>query len=292
MLHPVYSLRQQGIKTEYSSQMASGALRKFLKSFADGEEEYIHSMRMMYSYIYERSKAKSGKKYFLDKTPRYYFIIPELRRIFPNAKFLFLVRNPAAVLISIINTWIIENWFYLYEFKSDLMHALEFIINAMDHMGDQCHMVHYEKFVSNADKEIQIICNFLEVDIFPEMIDYGMQNLPKWHLGDQDKVHQHVRPNVQIAEKWVDLLKNPQVYRLALEYVNYLGQDLFKTLGYDFSSVIKKIRSFKSSSFHNLFTYSLISLLKKSPNQRNLFERYLKRINAAIIRSGSMDTEK
>lgn len=292
MLHPVYSLRQKGIESEYGTKMASDALKRFFVSFENGEEEYINSMRTMYLYIYECAKAKSNKKYFLDKTPRYYFIIPELRRLFPKAKFIFLLRNPVAVLTSIINTWIKENWFYLYEFKSDLIHAPNLIINGMDDLKDKCHVIRYENIIENPYDEIQAICDFLDVEILPEMVDYGKQNLPKWQLGDQKCVYQNARPNLQIAEKWVDSLKNPQIWRLARDYINTLAEDLYNKLGYDFSAVSKKINSYKYHGFLNLFTYSLISLLNKSPSERNVTDRYLKRINAAIIRRNPIETIK
>jgi len=59
--------------------------------------------------LYNRALEVAGKRFFLDKTPRYYFIIPELKNVFPEAKFIILLRNPLAVLSSILNTWFQNN---------------------------------------------------------------------------------------------------------------------------------------------------------------------------------------
>ena len=48
------------------------------------------------------SKEGLPGKYVLDKTPRYYHILPELLELFPKAKFVLLQRNPLSVFASIL----------------------------------------------------------------------------------------------------------------------------------------------------------------------------------------------
>ena len=102
MLHLVYGLRPSGLEAEYNAQYAYLALKGFLDETPDGESAYVEALRNVALCLYEKALEPSGKKYFLDKTPRYYFIIPELHRIFPKAKFIFILRNPLAVLSSIL----------------------------------------------------------------------------------------------------------------------------------------------------------------------------------------------
>ena len=105
MLHPFYALRgTSGISTEYSTYPAHRALMNFLSTFDQGEELFFEGVRRMYGHFYEKALDTSGSRYFLDKTPRYYLIIPELIQTFPKAKFIILLRNPLAVLSSMVKT--------------------------------------------------------------------------------------------------------------------------------------------------------------------------------------------
>ena len=50
---------------------------------------------LMYSHLYNCALKDTGKKFFfLDKTPRYHYIISEIYRTFPKAKLIILLRNP------------------------------------------------------------------------------------------------------------------------------------------------------------------------------------------------------
>ena len=62
----------------------------------DGKDLYIEALRQMGGKLYNRVLEVSGKQIFLDKTPRYYLIIPELKKIFPEAKFLNLYGSTEA----------------------------------------------------------------------------------------------------------------------------------------------------------------------------------------------------
>ena len=70
MLHPLYALRPEGYEAEYNADWAQSAVRDFLQALPGGEDEYLEGVRRMYTYLYERAFAGSGKRYFLDKTPR------------------------------------------------------------------------------------------------------------------------------------------------------------------------------------------------------------------------------
>ena len=123
MLHPLYALRPEGYEVEYNAEWARNAVQGFVDELPDGKEAYFNGLRRMYSYLYNCAATSSGKRYFLDKTPRYYFIISELYKTFPEARFIILLRNPLAVLCSIINTWTQDDWFKLYLYKQDLLEA-------------------------------------------------------------------------------------------------------------------------------------------------------------------------
>src|SRR5262249_40497787 len=110
MLHPLYALRAQGHTADYNAEWARAALKDFCDNLEGGEQAYLEALRGMGVSLYNQALQRSGRPCFLDKTPRYYQICPELRRTFPEAKFILLLRNPLAVLSSILTSWIHEDW--------------------------------------------------------------------------------------------------------------------------------------------------------------------------------------
>ena len=68
------------------------------------KEKYILLDREFRKFVlnFYNNYGNSRNLYFLDKSPRYYHILSSLLRIFPDSKFIILLRNPLAVLNSIL----------------------------------------------------------------------------------------------------------------------------------------------------------------------------------------------
>ena len=118
----LYALRREGIATEYNARLAQRGLREFIGTLPQGHETLLASVRASGMSLYGAALASSGKERFLDKTPRYYLIIPELMETFPEATFLFLVRNPLDVFSSILQRHARGDWTRLG--RRDLLHDL------------------------------------------------------------------------------------------------------------------------------------------------------------------------
>jgi hypothetical protein len=263
MLHPLYALRSKGYEAEYNAHLAWLGGQSFLRTLPDGEEEYIEGVRRMYTYLYERALLNSGKRYFLDKTPRYYFITSELHHTFPKACYIILLRNPLAVLISILNTWAGESRFSLYKYKYDLTRAPHLLLEAVDALGKQCAIVHYEQLVRDPENQTRGICGRLGIDFAPEMVEYGHHNLPRWRFGDQQEVYHHTRPALRNTEKWVLALDRPQVWRLANDYLQFLGPKIVEQMGYSFHELQQILEAHRPRRIRLWLTFPLAWLLNK-----------------------------
>jgi hypothetical protein len=189
-------------------------------------------VRRMYGYIYKRALGASGKRFFLDKTPRYFWIIPELRATFPAARFLVLFRNPLAVMSSILQLRIERRWAYLQEWKGDLIEAPGRIVQAVDELGPSAHVVHYEALVSDPEREMQSICQSLGISFVPGMSEYGNNGLPKFKMGDPVKVYKHGGPTKSYADAWQEKLHDPQIWRILSDYLELLGPATVARMGY------------------------------------------------------------
>ncbi len=272
MLHPLYALRHEGYQAEYNEQSARVAVKGFLKALPGGKDEYIEGVRRMYAYLYGRALAGSKKKYFIDKTPQYYFIIPELCRIFPQAHYIIILRNPLAVLCSILRTWIRENWFLLHEYKHDLIRAPRLLLKGAELLGERGTVVHYEQLVMNPESTIQEVCERLGVDFVPRIVEYGGHNVPKWRHGDKGEVYSHTRPVPRTPEKWVQAITDPQVWRLANDYLQLLGEEIVDQMGYSYKELKEMLEAHRPHQIRLCFAFSLAWLLKKPAKDRRRWE--------------------
>ena len=241
MLHPIYALRTKGHTAEYDSDWAYSALQTFLEGNGPSESVYDEALRSFAAVLYGSKLENTGKRLFLDKTPRYYFIIPELRRIFPEAKFIFLIRNPLAVLSSILSTWIGTEWHWLTACRHDLLTAPQAIVAGIDLLSSDAIVVHYEQLVTAPVETAETICHQLRIEYEPGMIQYGTAEIQRYELGDQGTVYGHVRPVTASLDRWVDLANQPQTRRFVLEYLDILGPALLSRLGYSYESIRTKL---------------------------------------------------
>ena len=259
MLHPIYALKGSGLEAEYGAKWAKEGVEEFLVHYTDGERVYDDAIRAWAQVIYGNALDRSGKKYFLDKTPRYFFIIPELYRLFPKAKFIFLIRNPLAVLASELSTYVKGNWPILGLFQPDLLLAPHRLLEGIELLGRDAITVHYEKFVSTPEASISALCQYLGIAFHPEMLDYSRTPAPKGKMNDPVGVHQHVRPSTNSVDKWKQMANDAQTRHFASAYLHGLGQEVFERLGYSFDEISRVFPETMCNvdSGSNLFPWSI-----------------------------------
>ncbi|HEX8649817.1 MAG TPA: sulfotransferase [Pyrinomonadaceae bacterium] len=284
MLHPLYGLRSEGYDAEYSAPTARLAVREFLGTIPRGEEEYVEGVRRMCAHLYGQALAASGKRYFLDKTPRYYLVIPELLSVFPEAHYIILLRNPLATLHSIIKTWIKDQWGWLYYYRNDLIKAPRLLMEGATLAGARSLVVHYEQLLANPQHELRRICEKLGEDFTGEMIEANGQNLPHWRYGDQQGVYRHTRPVALNAQKWVEALSEPQFWRVADDYLRRLGRERVEEMGYDYAELQDALDSHSPTRTRRWLTFSLDWYLERQMEKRPRWERGVARLKHLLRR--------
>ena len=103
MLGPVHALKGPVAVAGYGSPLARVAHDRFVGQLPGREDDYLDALRAMASILYGRALSAAGKSAFVDSSTPNYLIVPELRKLFPEAKFVFLLRNPLAVLFSALS---------------------------------------------------------------------------------------------------------------------------------------------------------------------------------------------
>ena len=243
MLHPIYALKRNGLDAEYESSLARQGLDDFLMQVPEGEELYIEALREMANVLYNKMINVSKKKYFLDKTPRYYFIIPELYRVFPKAKFIFLMRNPIAVLSSVLKTWcgnILQN-LVNRPIHTDLIKGPYYLLEGIKRLKEDAIVVHYEKLVQNPKEVMQHVCNRIGIQFNENMLEYGKHPAPEGRFGDSVGVHKHISPVSEYIDKWTENLASPDLIEFAQKYLLDLGPEVISRMGYSYQNIKDKL---------------------------------------------------
>lgn len=240
MLPLLYPLRRHGASAEYNAEYAAMAIQDYLKRIDGGQERYFEGARAMANHLYGAALEGSGKHYFLDKTPRYYFVIDEIRHVFPRAKLVLLVRNPLAIFASIVATSFRNNiWRFLEPGRvEDVLLAPKRLAAAMTDATLQTAVVRYESLVQDPPQTVRAMCEAIGLPFEESMIDYGDKtHFPGTPFVDEKSIYKHSRPVLDYADGWKRTLAHPQLNYLARGYLEALGCDTVTALGYDYGAL-------------------------------------------------------
>lgn len=146
----------------------------------------IVDYRSLVDAIFQAHIAQFDKPRWGDKTPSYTEDIDVLRQIFPNAKFIHLVRDGRDVLVSQKNIeWFSRNVVRLirdWQWKVSIAHKVGQVL------GDDFLEIRYEDLIRQPEEKLREICAFLDEDYDPDMMSYnevGKDTVPeesiRWH---------------------------------------------------------------------------------------------------------------
>ena len=224
-----YALRNDGISSVYSHKTLSTGVNGFVDSLPDGVNDYYHCASEFLQELYIRS-SNNESKYFIDKTPRYHLIVNELLAAFPDAKFIFLWRNPLAISASMIKTYGKGKW-NLYMFLIDLYSGIESLSKAYSENKESVLSVSYEALVSDPDTEILRVTSYLGLE-GKSNLSSNLENADiMW--GDRTGQFKYNGVSKDSMESWKKVMSNPFRKRWGKKYLNWIGRDRLDIMGYD-----------------------------------------------------------
>jgi len=217
----------------FKFQTGQRALEDFLTTLPEGERAYRQAAGEMARSLYNAACTAQRRPRFLDKTPLYSLIIPQLAEIFPEAEFIFLLRNPLAVLASVLDTWVGGEWVRLARHRYNLLLAPQNLADGIDRLGERAVVVHYEALVQRPEEVVGALCGRLGLAFSPAMLQYRAASFPGGRMGDPAGVHRHTRPTPEGLNGWLALGGTRQTRHFALAYLDALGPALLARLGYN-----------------------------------------------------------
>jgi hypothetical protein len=260
MLQPVSGMDMRNANDDFALGGWSGLARDAFLETINNKAVLDEAIAKQGVHVYSAALEGTGKTMFLDKTPRYYSILPQLGRLFPNARFVILYRNPLSVFASIIRTWVQDDWGRLPSYRFDLLDGPRDLVSGAQHLGNRAKVVRYEDLAANADQSLSDVCSFLDIACEPSMADKGEGM--EFPFGDPGVGS--LETTVDQSLRWLDDIKRPQVWRLLSDYVSTLDVNDLKAMGYDATELRRTLCQNKPVYGACAMTHSLQSLL--APN--------------------------
>ena len=153
------------IWNDYKKEESTTNWKFYHENFKDSE-----SLKGILDKVYSSSTNKKFKIWG-DKTPQNTYFIKHIFPVYPNAKYLFIVRDGRDVVNSLVKMMHTNKKYQSYSEHQLFQRATELwnkSINVYDWLqkkGANLLLVKYEDFTSNPDKTINEIASFLNVEL-------------------------------------------------------------------------------------------------------------------------------
>ena len=240
-----YALREKGARAEFSHRSMAQGVSEFVDALPGGTATYFREAGQMMERLHE-AIARDSRDWFLDKTPRYYLILDELIAMFPGAKFIVLQRNPLAVIASILSTWH-GGRFNFGSSEIDVYEGPRCIARFVQKRHQNVLAVSYERLVAQPENELRAVTDFL--GIAPVASTHLAENDPlkRAKLGDKTGVQRYSEVSAEPIDTWKKSFASPLRKLWARRYLEWLGDDTLKLLGYEGATLLRELDSVSSS---------------------------------------------
>ena len=239
LLPLVYALRERGVYAEYGHWGACRALSDFASGLPGGRPSFDASLRAFALELYAKAseQARPEATFFLDKTPRYSLIAQDLAQIFPNAKFVYLWRNPLAVVASIVETWGHGRW-RIHPWRVDLFKGLSSLLEAYLGMRDSAFALRYEDLVQSPDAEMDRLGDYLGLDLVLGTATATTDSQLRGRFGDRVGSAQYDTVSTGSLTKWRGVLSSPARKAWCRRYIRWIGRDRLAMMGYQLDALL------------------------------------------------------
>ncbi len=241
MLPLIYPLKKTGTYTEYSHKESHHAIVDFCEQLPAGKADYLSAMGKVAQELYEKA-SDENVTYFLDKTPRYHLICEQIMEAFPDGKFIFLWRNPLAVINSCIQTWGHGKW-NVWKHKIDLFEGAENLCSTFKAYQNRAIAIQYEQLISTPERVVEDISNYLEIDFSSRMIKEFSSVQLEGQMGDPTGVTRYRSIIQDSLDKWKLGLRGSHRKKWCRAYLEWLGLERLYLMGYELQNLLDDLNS-------------------------------------------------
>ncbi|HEX4487997.1 MAG TPA: sulfotransferase [Terriglobales bacterium] len=153
---------------------------RVVSEFAAKLPRYSGPTRPILDALGKAYAKERGRDIWGEKTPAHVLVLPQIQKLFPEARVLVCVRDPRDVVLSYDEAWGGDR-----RDPKFLMRASAVVRDYIDHIfhqpgfpREQLMQVRYETLTSDPAATLQSICSFVGVEFEPQMLDF-FQKFPE-----------------------------------------------------------------------------------------------------------------
>ena len=160
-----------------------------------------HIFNSFYEY-YKNSHSLTGKRWG-DKTPYNTFYLNNIHKVFPEAQFIHIIRDPYDSIYSYVKSGIYSNYI---DAATRWKKSIELSCDFGHKFPNKYYEIKYEELVNEPESYIKEICAFLTINFEKKMLDMSDKSKK---LGDVQTLAHHENVLKPISNKYIGLgLKN------------------------------------------------------------------------------------
>lgn len=247
LLPYIYARKEKGLLAEYSHHLGYKAYNEFIEKLPKKDQDYNPLLRDFIISLYAK-QCRNNEIYFLDKTPRYYLIIPEIIEIFPEAKFIFLFRNPAHVFASIISTFCKGRLNRLHGNLIDFQTGPSALATGYRLLVNKSYKLQYEDLVKDPELHTKEIFNYLGIQNEPSVVDQFCDTTFSGSMGDLTGINKYSSISTDSLLTWTEIINSATRKRLLVHLLSSIDSATFTTHGYSRKSVIDEVISLNTNA--------------------------------------------
>jgi hypothetical protein len=169
-----HELHFRYLKAESASPYLDLALREL--QLQPAELRWI-----LWERLYEIVLARSGKRLLVDKSPSNLWVWRDLQGHWPQARFIMLQRDPAAIARSIVEAGDGRSEAEAVRLIADTVSAFNEALEVLP----SPYLVRYENLVGSPMETLDGICRYLQVAYDPQMVEFGrIERSFRYGIGD------------------------------------------------------------------------------------------------------------
>jgi hypothetical protein len=240
MLPVTYLLKEKGVLTDSAHRENLGGIKTLIEKQPKGNESYLKYLNEFVTKLYLGASNESSI-YFLDKTPKYWMIIDEIIEIFPDAKFIFLFRNPAEILASSINTWG-NNELKVHSYNDELYDSPHKLVNGYQKYKKKSILVTYRGVITSPETELKRICSYLEIEYIPSMVSTWQNQSLAGNFGDPSGINSYKNISKESLTKWKNTYSNLYRTLVLKHYLNSIPSEFFALADVSYPELMSDIK--------------------------------------------------
>ncbi|MFR9675619.1 sulfotransferase family protein [Streptomyces sp. TR06-5] len=210
-LHAPHELHIRRLAVQYSTSFVKKSMDELGLDLVDLEH-------LLWDRVMHREVVKHDAEFIVEKTPSNAFVYKRIAAIWPDARYIFLLRHP----LSIARSWH-ESDPEKRSMETAVTDALRYM-KAVERAREALpgHTVRYEEITADPEHALKDICSFLDLEFEPGMVDYGQQSKADMKRGLGDWREKILSGSVQPGRELPTEDEIPEALRPMCEAWGYL----------------------------------------------------------------------